>query len=97
MDFFKLVLRIMLKLIPDACHKGHEITKVLSKKRPELFPKYRDIFALVKSLTTLILHLSEGNTPTKEKSSKRDTIGPSGPSNIKMIFAILAKVLTVYI
>lgn len=97
LDFFKLVLRITLELAPDARHKGLGITKILSEEGLKLFSGYGDILALVKSVTTLVLHPSEANTPVKERGSKRDAISPSGLSSVKMIFTLLAKVITVHV
>lgn len=45
----------------------------------------------------LILGLAEANTLVKEKSSKQGTVGLSGPSGVKIIFALLAKVIAVYV
>lgn len=56
-----------------------------------------DILALVKSVTTFVLRLSEVNTFMDEKGSKQGAIGLSSPSGIKIIFVLLAEVVTVHI
>ena len=84
LDFFKLVLRITFELTLDTRHKGLGITKILLEERLKLFTGYKDIFALVESWTTLLLHLSEINTLAKEKGSKQAAIGPSSPSGVKI-------------
>ena len=56
-----------------------------------------DILALVKSVTTFVLRLSEVNTFMDERGSKQGAIGLSSPSGIKIIFVLLAEVVTVHI
>lgn len=96
LDFFILVLGFTLKLAPDTCHKCLEITWVLTEERLKLFLGYGNILALVKSMIMLVLGPLKANASAKKKGSKQGTVGPSGPNNIKIVFALLAKVITVY-
>lgn len=96
MDFFILVLGVALKLPSNTCHKGMQITWVLAKEGLKLLLGYMDIFALVELVVMLILHLSKADASVKKKDSKQGTIGLNGPSNIEIIFALLAKVVVVH-
>lgn len=69
-DFFKLLLKIILELTPDACHKGFGITKVLSKKRLKLFLGYGNIFAFLEFITMLVPCSSEADVFVEEKGFK---------------------------
>lgn len=97
LDFFKLILKITLELAPDANHKGLKITKVLLEEELKLLPGYRNILALVTSVTILVLHPLEANTLAEERNSKQGAIDLNGPSGIKMIFVLLADVVGVHL
>lgn len=70
LDFFKLILRILLELAPDGRNKGLGITKVQLKERVKLFSEYRDSFLFFESITMLVLCLLKANNLIEEKNSK---------------------------
>lgn len=43
------------------------------------------------------LRLAHANISAKKQSCKRDLIGPNDPSSSKIIFVLLAKVITIYV
>ena len=48
-------------------------------------------------MTALVLRPLYTNTLTKEKNYKGSLIGPNGPSSLKIIFALLTKVVAVHV
>ena len=48
-------------------------------------------------MALLVLRLANTNILAKERSCKRSPVVPSGPSSLKMIFALLTKVIAVYV
>lgn len=70
LNFFGMVLRVVLELPLDACHKGPGIAMVLSKKELEFFLLYGKIRAFFKTMTTFVLGPVETNAFAEEKNSK---------------------------
>lgn len=96
LDFFILALGIMLELTLDTCHKSLEITWVPIKEKLNIFSGYKDILLLVDPVARLVLSLSEVNISAEEKDPKQDAIGPSSLSVVKIIFALLAKMVIIH-
>lgn len=95
LNCFKLVLRVAIKLTPNARYKSFAIAKVLSKKRSEL--GHENIRARVDYVIALILGPVEANALLEKKNFKQDVVGFSGLSGIEKIFALLAIVVVVYL
>ena len=47
-------------------------------------------------MVTLVLRLAHTNILAEEKSCKGSPVDPSGPSGLKMVFALLTEVIVVY-
>ena len=48
-------------------------------------------------MATLVLRPVHDNVSAEEKSCKGSPFGPSGPSSLKIIFALLTEVIAVYV
>lgn len=94
-NFFKLVLRVAIKLAPNARYKSFAIAKVLSKKRSEI--RHENIYAYIDYEIALILGPIEANALFEKKNFKQNAIGFSGLSDIEKIFALLAIVVVVHL
>lgn len=94
---FLLVLEIMLKFTPDTCYKSPGIILILTEEGFKLFLGYRDILAFVELMTKFVLGLSKNNTSALKNGSKQDVVSPNGLNNIEIVFALLIKVVTVYL
>ena len=93
--FLQLVLRVPFELFPDTINKWLGFSQVLLQKGLELCPGNGD--QLLTLVATLVLRLVHTNVLAEEKSCKGSPVGPSGPSGLKMVFALLTEVITVYI
>lgn len=73
------------------------ITKVLLKKKFKFFLKYKNIYIYIKLIIIVVLGLINTNKLTKKRNFKQNVISFNSPKNIIITFALLAKVILIYI
>ena len=93
--FLQLVLRVSFEFSPNAINKWLKFFQVFLQESFELCLGYGSLFPT--SMTALVLSLLHANASTKKKSCKKSPVGPGGPSGLKIIFALLTKVVVVYV
>lgn len=90
-----LVLKILLNLSPDADHKGVRFFEILVKKGFE--------FVSSKKSNTIIFNLdfillpAETNLILEKQSCKKDELETCGIYHVKIVLALLTKVVALYI
>lgn len=95
MYFFLLVLRISLDFYLDASYKQDRFSKTLPKKSFK-FVLNRKIGIIAFHLNFMLL-LAKIDLLTEKQSCKRDALVFCGIGRIKIIFALLIKVIALYI
>ena len=75
----------------NAVSKGSIVTEVLLEEVLELRPRYW-VFGLG---ATFMLVPSLDHRSAEKQSGKRDSVGPVGPSGVKMILTLLTKAIAV--
>lgn len=94
LNFFLLVLRISLDLNLNASHKGNKFSKTLLEKDPELILSGRNR-TIVFNISFVLLQMGV-NHILKKQSYKKDALGAYGSGHIKIILALLMKVVSLY-
>lgn len=93
--FFLLVLGILLSLNLDTCHKQGKFSETLLKKSLKFVINTMDS-TIVFNLGLVLLPAEVNSSPEKQ-GCKRDAFVDYGNSRIEMIFALLTKVIALYI
>lgn len=92
LNLLLLMLRILLYLSPNADYKGGRFSKTLPKKGVEFVLSKED--STIKFNLGFLLLPAEIDSISKKQGYKRVALGTCG---VKMVFALLTKVVTLYI
>lgn len=95
LNFFLLLLRILLNFSPDASYKRSGFSKTLLKKGLKFIPS-RKSSTITFNLSFVLLSV-EIDLIAKIQSCKRHTFRAYGNNRIKIIFVLPIKVITLYI
>lgn len=94
LNLFLLVLGIPLDLSPDGSHKGGRFSKTLPEKSFKFILSKR--YGIITFNLRFVLLPLKVNYIPKEQSRKKYTLRAFGTSRIKIIFAILTKIVAFY-
>lgn len=95
LNLFLFVLGISFNLSLDASYKGGEFSKVLLKKNLKFLPNRRD-GTIIFNLSLLVLLIKVDYIP-KNQSCKGYTLGKHGIGHVKIVFALLTKIIAIHI
>lgn len=95
LNFFLLILQILLNFGPDASHKQNEFSKTLSEKGFKFVLSKRD--RIVASNLSFVLLPAKIDPVLKKRGHKGDTFVTCGSGHIKIIFTLLTEVVILYI
>lgn len=93
--FFLLILRILLDFSPNAGYKRYKFSKTLSEEAFKFVLSKRDS-TVVFNLSLVLLPV-EVDLIVKEQNHKKDIFGVCGIGCIEIIFALLTKIVVLYI
>ena len=88
-----LILRVAFYLFPDAINKSPEVAKVLVEK----FLKLRPGHWHGSVVTLFVLKSLLGDQPTQKQTCKWNFVWFFSTGSLKMSFALLAKLIAIYI
>lgn len=95
MSVFILVLGFPFNLTPDDIYKSFSVAKIFAKKSFKFISKNKNVSLYFKCILTLILSPASIDTVLKKNSRKQDLIVVNSFSFVKIVFALLTKLIAI--